>query len=70
MAHCLAVGRGRNEMPPRAEVLGNRLIGCQKALGMSWRFDFLHPSFSLARRLVGVFRPIVEVSVLSVFDTG
>jgi hypothetical protein len=70
VAHLLAVGGGRKEMPPRAEVLSHRLIGCQKALGMSWRFESLYTALPLARPLVGIFRPIVEVPVLSVFDTA
>jgi hypothetical protein len=70
VAHFLAIAGSRKRMTPRAAVLGNRLLGCQKALDMSWRFESRHTALPLACRLVGVLRPIVKVPVLSVFDTG
>jgi hypothetical protein len=55
---------------PRAEVLGNELIGGEKALRMPWRLESSHTPLSLAHRLVGVFGAIVQVSVPAVFHTG
>jgi hypothetical protein len=68
--HLLTVFWGREEVTSQAEVLRNRAIGGQETLGMPWGFEPLHPSLSLARRLVGVLSSIVQVLVLSVLDTG
>jgi hypothetical protein len=53
----------------QAEVLGNGTIGREEALGVSRRLEPLHPPFPLARRLVGVFRPIVQIAMLPMFHT-
>jgi hypothetical protein len=37
---------------------------------VSWGFEFTHVSFPLPGRLVGIFRTIIEVAVLPMFDTG
>jgi hypothetical protein len=55
-------------MPPRAEVLGNRTIHGEETLSVPGGFEPPHVPFPLARRLVGVLRPIVQVAVLPVFD--
>jgi hypothetical protein len=55
---------------PRSKVLGDGAIGGKEALGVSWGFEFTHVSFPLPGRLVGIFRTIIEVAVLPMFDTG
>jgi hypothetical protein len=55
---------------PRAEVLGNRTIRGEETLNMPGRFESPHVPFPLARRLVGVFSPIVQVAMLPVFQTA
>jgi hypothetical protein len=57
-------------MLSRAEVLGDRTIRGQIALGVPGGLEPLHPPFPLARGLVGVFGPIIQIAVLAVFDTG
>jgi hypothetical protein len=47
-----------------AEVRREGTVGREKALGLSWRLEPLHPSFPLTRGLVGVFHPVIEVAVL------
>jgi hypothetical protein len=39
LSHFLAVGRGRQKMPARAQVRRNGPIGSKKALGVSWRLE-------------------------------
>jgi hypothetical protein len=60
---------GSHPMPPRAEVLCNRAIGGKEALCMTRRFEPLHPPFSLARRLVGVFSTIVQIAMVPMYHT-
>jgi hypothetical protein len=55
---------------PWSEVLGDGAIGGKEALGVSWGFEFTHASFPLRGRLVRIFRTIIEVAVLPMFDTG
>ncbi len=43
-------------------------MGGEETLGGPGGFEPPHVPFPLARRLVGVFRPIVQVAVLPVFD--
>jgi hypothetical protein len=54
-------------MPARTEVLGDGTIRGEKALGMPRRFEALHTSLALSRRLVGVLSAIIQVAVLPVF---
>jgi hypothetical protein len=68
--HLVAVFKGREEVAPRSEVLGNGPIGGEKALGVSGRLESLHAPLPLACRLVRVFRAVVEVAVLAVLHTG
>ena len=56
-------------MTPWTEVLGDEAIGRKKALGVSWRFEPLHTPFPLTRELMRIFRPILEVAMLSMFHT-
>jgi hypothetical protein len=48
----------------------DRAIGREETLGVRGRLEPLHPSFPLAGGLMGVFRTIVQVPVLPMFDTG
>ena len=51
-----------------AEVGGNRPIGGKEALCVARGLEPSHDPFPLPRGLVGVFRTVVQVSVLSVLD--
>jgi len=64
----LTVFGGGEEVTSRAEVLRDGTIRREKALGVTRGLEPPHVPFPLARRLVGVFRPIVQVAVLPVFD--
>jgi hypothetical protein len=48
-----------------AEVLHNGTIGGEELLGMTRGLQPLHASLPLARRLVGVLRPVMEIAVLA-----
>ena len=50
--------------------MGDRTIRGQKALGLPGGLEPLHPAFPLARGVVGVFGPIIQLAVLAAFDTG
>ena len=52
-------------MPPRPEVLGDRAVRRQKALGMTRRFEALHAPLALTRRPMPVFTPVVEIPTLA-----
>jgi hypothetical protein len=53
----------------RSEVPRDGTIGCAETLHLSGRLKPLHAS-SLARRLVGVFRPVVRRAMLPMRDAG
>jgi hypothetical protein len=53
----------------RSEVLGDRSIGREEPLRMTRRFEPLHAPLTLACRLMGVLRAVVEIAVLTVFHT-
>jgi hypothetical protein len=57
-------------MPSGAEVLGNRTIRGQKALGMPRRVEALHAIFALPREPMGVLTPVIEVPTLAMLDPG
>jgi hypothetical protein len=57
-------------MPSRAEVLGNRTIRRQKALGVAGGFEPLPATLALTRRPMRVLTPVVEVATLAMFHTG
>jgi hypothetical protein len=65
--HLLAVLGGRPQMPSWSEVLGNRTIRGQKALGVPRRLEPLHAIFTLPRRPVRVLAAIIEVAALPMF---
>jgi hypothetical protein len=68
-AHLLARCWGREQMTPRAEVLGNQPIGGEDTLGLPWGLESLHPSFPLTRGLGGVFGTVVQIAVLPMVHT-
>src|SRR5215470_6467400 len=57
-------------MPSGSEVLGNRAIRGQKALGMPCGLEPLHPTLPLACRPMRVLTAVVEIAALAVFDPG
>jgi hypothetical protein len=59
LCHLLAVLRARKEVAPRLEVRGDRAIGSEKTLGVSWRLKSPYTPLPLTRRLVGMFRAII-----------
>jgi hypothetical protein len=56
-------------MSSRAEVLRNGAIRRKKPLGLSGGLKSLHTPLSLTRRLMRVFRPIIQISMLAVSHT-
>jgi hypothetical protein len=48
-------------------MLGQRAIGGEKALGLSWGLEALQAPLALAGRLVGKLRAVIHVVVLPVF---
>jgi hypothetical protein len=64
LRHFLAVHFGGEEVASRTEVLRDRPLGGQEALGLPWRLEALHASFPLARGLVRVFGAIIEIAML------
>jgi hypothetical protein len=67
LPHFSPVVDGSHPMPPRAEVLRGGAIRREEPLGMARRCEALHPPFSLARRLMGVFSSIVQIAMLPMF---
>ena len=57
-------------MPSWSEVLGNRTIRGQKALGMPRRLEPLHAILALACGAMGVLAAIIEVAALPMFYAG
>jgi hypothetical protein len=57
-------------MAARTEMLGDRTIGGEKALGLAWGVEPLRGSLALARGRVGVFGALSEIPVLAMFDPG
>ena len=55
-------------MPSRAEVLGDGPIGGEEALRVARGLEALHAPLPLARRLMRILRPIVQIAVLTMFD--
>jgi hypothetical protein len=70
LLHLLTVLGGGKLVASRAEVLRNRPIRGQEALGVTRRLETLHPPFSLAGRLVGILGTIVQIPVLPMCHTG
>jgi hypothetical protein len=70
LPHLLTVGRGGQEVASRSKVLRDGTIGCEETLGLPGRLESLHASLSLPRRLVGVFRPVVQIAMRPMLDAG
>ena len=54
-------------MPARSKMLRNGTIRGQDTLGVPWGFEPAHAPLALTRRLVGVFRPVVQIAMLAMF---
>ena len=61
---------GREQEAPRAEVLRDGTIHCEEPLGLAGGLKPLHAPFPLPRRLMGVFRPVVQIAMLPMFNAG
>jgi hypothetical protein len=70
LPHFLMVRRGRKPVAPWAEMLGNGPMRREKALSVAGGLEPLHPSLALARRLVRIFRAVVQIAMLPMFYTG
>ena len=57
-------------MASRSEVLSDRTIRGEKPLGVPWRLKPLHASLPLARRVVGIFRAVIQRAALAMFHPG
>ena len=57
-------------MPARSKMLRNGTIRGQETLGVPWGFEPAHAPLALTRRLVGVFRPVVQIAMLAMFYPG
>src|SRR5262245_2260918 len=57
-------------MPSWSEVLGNRTIRGQKALGMTRRLEPLHAIFALPRGPVRVLAAVIEIATLAMLHPG
>jgi len=68
LPHLVTVFGGREEVTPRSKVLGDGTIRGEEALGLSGGLKPLHAPLPLARRLMGILRPIVQIAVLAMFD--
>ena len=64
--HGLTVLVGRQAMTAWSEVLSKGTIRRQKPLRMTRRFEPLHAPLMLARRLMRILCPIVQIAVLAV----
>jgi hypothetical protein len=70
LPHLLTVDRSGQEVASRSEVLRDGTTGCEETLGLPGRLEPLHASLSLPRRLVGVFRPVVQIAMLPMLAAG
>src|SRR5215207_6082030 len=81
--HAADLGPGLKGLGPGGSVLGGRaviaaeveevvdpVVGGEEALGLARRLEPLHLPFSPSRRLMGVFRPVVEAFMPPVLDRG
>lgn len=70
MRHLVALLMGREQEAPRAEVLRDGTIHCEEPLGLAGGLKPLHAPFPLPRRLMGVFRPVVQIAMLPMLNAG
>jgi hypothetical protein len=66
----LAIDLGGEPGASRSEVLDDRTVGGEEALGLPWRFEPFHPALALAGGLARIFRPVMQVPVLAMFHAG
>src|SRR5689334_11936194 len=64
-----AVIRGRQQVSSRAEMRTNDSVHLEKALRVSSGFEASHALLPLARGLMRVLCPVVQVTVLAVSNT-
>jgi hypothetical protein len=67
VGHDLTVLGGREPVASWSKVLGDRTIRGGKPLGVPWGLKPWHAPLPLARRLVGIFRAVVQIAVLAMF---
>jgi hypothetical protein len=65
----LAVDGSRQQVPSRAEVLGNGTIRGKEPLGLPGRLEPLPAPLALPGELMGVFRPVIQAAMLAVFHS-
>ena len=56
-------------MPARTEVLRDEPIGGEESVGMTRRFELLHPPLPLPCGRVRVLCTLIEIPVLTMFDS-
>ena len=56
-------------MTSRLEVLGDRAIRGEEPLGLCWRLEPLHPPLALAGWLMQIFRAVIAIAMLAVFNS-
>jgi hypothetical protein len=49
------------------EMLGDRTIGREEALGLAWGLEALHTLLPLVGGLVRVLRPVIQIPMLPMF---
>ena len=64
------VGGRSKAMSMEAEVLRNRTIGGEEALGLARRLEPLHAPLPLTGGLMGVLGAVIEIPVLAMFHPG
>ena len=70
LPHLLAIRWSREPVVSRPEMLSDRAIGGEKALGMGGGLELLRPPFPLACGLAGILRAIIQIAMLPMFHTG
>src|SRR5215831_9261282 len=58
------------QMSSGSEMRADDAVHLNEALRVIGRFEPAHPSLPLARRLMGVLSPVVQIPVLTVSDAG
>jgi hypothetical protein len=67
LGHLLTILEDGEQVPSRSEVLGDRTIGGEEPLRMSWGLEALQAPLALAGGLMGVLRAVIEIAVLAMF---
>jgi hypothetical protein len=69
LPHQPVVDWGGQEVTSRAAVPGNETIGGAAPLRVPWGLEPLQAPFALARRPVGVLRPVLQIPVRTMSHT-